>query len=258
MYKVTKYPHGTFSWTDNTSTNAEAAKAFYMDLFGWGKVDEPLGGGMFYTMFQHEGEHVAGFAAMMPDMQGQGIPSHWTNYVSVDDVDAMVEPVKANGGTILFEPMDIFDSGRMLQFMDRTGAKLGLWQPKNHIGAGVVNTVGAMCWNDLVTNDAAAAKAFYAALLGWEFYGDDHYIHISNRGRNNGGMIEMKDMPPCWMPYFHVANVDDAMKRVEELGGAVVVGKHEAPDTGWWSIVKDPAGAHFYVMQLIAADAWEE
>ena len=258
MYKVTKYPHGTFSWTDNTSTNAEAAKAFYMDLFGWGKVDEPLGGGMFYTMFQHEGEHAAGFAAMMPDMQEQGIPSHWTNYVSVDDVDAMVEPVKANGGTILFEPMDIFDSGRMLQFMDPTGAKLGLWQPKNHIGAGVVNTVGAMCWNELVTNDAAAAKAFYAALLGWEFYGDDHYIHISNRGRNNGGMIEMKDMPPCWMPYFHVANVDDAMKRVEELGGAVVVGKHEAPDTGWWSIVKDPAGAHFYVMQLINVEPWQE
>ena len=97
-----------------------------------------------------------------------------------------------------------------------------------------------------------------AALLGWEFYGDDHYIHISNRGRNNGGMIEMKEMPPCWMPYFHVANVDDAMKRVEELGGAVVVGKHEAPDTGWWSIVKDPAGAHFYVMQLINVEPWQE
>ena len=135
MYKVTKYPHGTFSWVDNTSTNAEAAKVFYMDLFGWGNFDVPMGPDMFYTMFQHEGEHAAGFAAMMPDMQAQGIPSHWTNYVSVDDVDAMVEPIKANGGTILFGPMDIFDSGRMLQFMDPTGAQLGLWQPKNHIGA---------------------------------------------------------------------------------------------------------------------------
>ena len=95
MYKVTKYPHGTFSWADNTSTNADGGqKPSTMDLFGWGKIDEPLGGDMYYTMFQHEGEHAAGFAAMMPDTQAQGIPSHWTNYVTVDDVDAMVEPIK--------------------------------------------------------------------------------------------------------------------------------------------------------------------
>lgn len=262
MYKVTKYPQGTFSWADNTSTKADAAKAFYMDLFGWGKIDEPLGGDMFYTMFQHQGEHAAGFAAMMPDMQAQGIPSHWTNYVTVEDVDAMVEPIQANGGTILFEPMDIFDSGRMLQFMDPTGAQLGLWQAKNHIGAGIVNTVGAMCWNELLTRDAEAAKAFYSAVLGWEYYGDEHYIHISNQGRNNGGMMEMGEnfgeMPPMWMVYFHVADIDAAMKRVEELGGKVVTPKMEAPDTGWFTVIEDPAGAVFYIMQLAKADPWIE
>jgi len=262
MYKVMKYPQGTFSWADNTSTNAEAAKAFYMGLFGWGKIDEPLGGGMFYTMFQHKGEHAAGFAAMMPDMQAQGIPSHWTNYVSVDDVDAMAGIVTANGGTIVFGPMDIFESGRMLQFIDPTGAQLGLWQAKDHIGAGIVNTVGAMCWNELLTRDAEAAKAFYSKLLGWEFYGDEHYIHISNRGRNNGGMIQMGEsfgeMPPCWMPYFHVADIDAAMKQVEALGGRVVTQKMEAPDTGWFTVIEDPAGAVFYIMQLVKADPWQE
>ena len=262
MYKVTKYPQGTFSWADNTSTDAEAAKAFYMDLFGWGKIDEPLGGGMFYTMFQHAGAHAAGFAAMMPDMQAQGIPAHWTNYVSVDDVDAMVAPIKANGGTVLVEPMDIFDSGRMLLLVDPTGAQLGLWQPKNHIGAGIVNAVGAMCWNELLTRDAETAKAFYSAILGWEYYGDEHYIHISNRGRNNGGMMEMGEsfgeMPPMWMVYFHVEDIDAAMKRVEELGGKVVTPKMEAPETGWFTVIEDPAGAVFYIMQLAKADRWIE
>ncbi len=258
MYKVTKYPHGAFSWADNTSTNAVAAKSFYQDLFGWDKIDEPLGGDMFYTMFQRDGEHAAGFAAMMPDMQAQGIPSHWTNYVTVDDVDAMVEPIKANGGTILVEPMDIFDSGRMLLLVDPTGAQLGLWQAKNHIGAGIVNTVGAMCWNELCTNDTDAAKAFYSAILGWEYYGDEHYIHITNQGRNNGGMIKLDNMPPCWMVYFHVADIDAGIRRVQELGGSITVPKHEIPDGGWWSVVADPAGAHFYIMQRTLAEPWIE
>ena len=49
-------------------------KAFYKDLFGWGTLDLPIGPDMYYTMFQNQGEHAAGFAAMMPDMQAQGIP----------------------------------------------------------------------------------------------------------------------------------------------------------------------------------------
>ncbi len=263
MYKVTKYPHGTFSWADNTSTDPEKAKAFYMELFGWGKIDEPIGGDMFYTMFQNQGEHAAGFAAMMPDMQAAGIPSHWTNYVSVDDVDAMVDVVTANGGTIVFGPMDIFDSGRMLQFIDPTGAALGLWQAKNHIGAGIVNTVGAMCWNELLTKDADAAKAFYSKLLGWEYHVDENgYILIQNRGRNNGAMMQMDEsfgeMPSVWQPYFTVADIDASIAKAGELGATIIIPKTEAPGAGHFAYMSDPAGAHFYIIQLIQAEPWEE
>ncbi|MCY3798459.1 MAG: VOC family protein [Chloroflexi bacterium] len=263
MYKVTKYPQGTFSWADNTSTNADAAKAFYMDLFGWGALDLPIGEDMFYTMFQNEGEHAAGFAAMMPDMQAQGIPSHWTNYVSVDDVDAMAEVVTANGGTIVFGPMDIFESGRMLQFIDPTGAQLGLWQPKDHIGAGIVNTVGAMCWNELLTKDAEAAKAFYGALFDWTFFADENgYIMILNRGRNNGAMMQMDEsfgeMPSMWQPYFTVADIDESVSRAGELGATIIIPKTEAPGAGRFAYMSDPAGAHFYIIQLNQAEPWEE
>lgn len=258
MYKVTKYPHGAFCWADNSSTDPEVAKAFYMDLFGWGKDDMPIGEGMTYTMFTKDGETVAALSGLSPELLERGIPSHWSNYVAVDNVDALVDKITDNGGNILVGPMDVFDSGRTMFIQDPTGAQLGLWQARNYIGAGIVNAVGAMCWNELCTNDTEAAIAFYSALLGWEFYGDEHYIHISNRGRNNGGMIQLDNMTPGWMPYFHVASINDAMKRVEALGGTVVVGKHEAPDTGWWSVVRDPAGAHFYVMQLLKAEPWVE
>ena len=258
MYKVTKYPHGTFSWAENSSTDPDKAIAFYMDLFGWGKTEIPIDENNTYTMFQHQGENAAALSGMLPE----GVPSLWFNYVTVEDVDALADVVTENGGTIMYGPWDVFDNGRMLHIADPEGAHLGLWQPKQHIGAGIVNTVGAMCWNELLTRDAETAKGFYSKLFGWEFAGDGQYIQISNRGRNNGGMLIMDEnfgeMPAMWMPYFHVEDIDAAMQRVEELGGRVVTQKMEAPDTGWFTVIEDPAGAVFYIMQLNEADPWQE
>ena len=254
MYTVTKYPHGTFSWADNSSSDPEAAKAFYMDLFGWSKVEVPIGENMTYTVFQLDGHDCAALSGMMPDQLQLGVPSQWNNFVTVDDVDALVAVVKAHGGAVVYGPEDVFDSGRMLYIQDPTGAALNMWQPYDTVGAKIVNTVGAMCWNELITNDVETANAFYSAVLGWDYYGDEHYTHITNRGRNNGGMLQMADMPPCWMVYFHVADIDAGVERVKELGGAVAVPKHEIPDGGWWSVVTDPAGAHFYIMQQVKTD----
>ncbi len=266
MYTVSKYPHGAFSWADNTSTDADAAKAFYQALLGWDKDEIPLGPdmpGATYTMFKLEDAYTAGLAGMMPDMQAAGIPSHWTNYVTVDDVDAMVPLVTGNGGTILYGPADVFDSGRMLLLQDPTGAQLGLWQAKNHIGAGIVNTAGAMCWNELLTRDTAAAKAFYGALFGWEFCEDENgYIRFLNNGRNNGAMMQisplMGAMPSMWQPYFTVADIDAAIKRAGAAGGTIIIPKTVAPGAGHFAYLQDPAGAYFYIIQLIVAEAWQD
>ena len=228
MYTVTKYPQGAFSWADNNSADPEAAKAFYMALLGWDKDEipmDPVMPGATYTMFKRDGHYTAGLAGMMPQMQEMGVPSHWNNYVTVDDVDAMAEAVTANGGTIIFGPGDVFESGRMAQITDPTGAQLGLWQPVNHIGAGIVNTAGAMCWNELLTWDTDAAQTFYGALFGWEFSADENgYIMISNKGRNNGAMMQMDEsfgqMPSMWQPYFSVADIDAAINQASASGGA--------------------------------------
>ena len=255
---MTKYPHGTFSWAENSSTDPETAIAFYQDLFGWGKYETPIDERNTYTMFQHQGENAAALSGMIPE----GVPSFWFNYVTVQDVDALADVVTENGGAIIFGPMDVFDSGRMLHIQDPEGAHLGLWQPKQHIGASIVNTVGAMCWNELLTRDAERAKAFYSAVLGWEFDGDENYIDIINRGRSNGDILQMDEcfgeMPPMWMVYFRVADIGAAMNRVEELGGRLITQKMKALNTGWFSIVQDPAGAVFYIKQFEIADTWEE
>ncbi len=262
MYTVSKFPHGAFSWADNSSSDPAASKAFYLALFGWEHIDIPIGEGMTYTIFQLDGANVCALSGMLPDQLRAGIPSHWNNFVTVDDVDALAAVIEAHGGKLVYGPVDVFDSGRMLALEDPTGAMLNLWQPRSNIGAGIVNTVGAMCWNELLTRDGESAKAFYGNVFGWQFHGDAPYIHIRNRGRGNGGMLVMDEnfgeMPNCWLPYFNVADIDAAMKRVEELGGRVITQKMEAPDNGWFTVIEDPAGAVFYIMQLVKADPWIE
>lgn len=262
MYKVTKFPHGTFSWADVGTYDTEKGKAFYMELFGWDKEELPIGEGMIYTMFKLDNEAVAALSSMMPGSAEQGIPPAWTNYITVDDVDAIVDSINENGGTIAHGPMDVFDNGRMLVLQDPTGAYVALWQPKTHIGAGIVNKPGAMMWNELATRDLEKAKDFYNKVFGWEYEThDDGYVSIKNNGRYNGGMMAMDEsygeMPPVWTVYFNVEDLDASIKKVEELGGKILV-KAEAPGVGPFAVINDSTGAALSIMEAKNAQAWEE
>ncbi|MCA9883055.1 MAG: VOC family protein [Anaerolineaceae bacterium] len=266
MYTVTKYPQGHFSWADNSSKDAAAAKKFYLDVMGWDKEEVPMGGGEFYTMFKQDGQHVAGLGQMQQQMMDSGMPSVWNNYISVDDVDAMAEKAKSLGGTVIAGPFDVFESGRMATIQDPTGAFISLWQPKNHIGAGLVNTVGAMCWNELMTSDVEKAKTFYSDLLGWTYNKMDmgeagDYWLIQNAGRPNGGIFplmgEMAGMPPSWAAYFTVADIEATAEKVEAAGGKIHVPVSEATGTGRFILAEDPAGAICYFIQLYQAQPWD-
>ena len=81
---------------------------------------------------------VAGIGPLM--MEGQ--PPAWLNYVSVADADATSGRRATAGGKSLVEPMDVLDVGRMSIIADPTGAALGLWQPRRHTGAEIVNEPG--------------------------------------------------------------------------------------------------------------------
>jgi hypothetical protein len=263
-YKVTKYPEGTFSWADSASTDANAAKQFYAAVMGWEIDDMPMGDGMFYTMFKQDGAHVAGLGPMPAEMKAGGMPSVWQSYVTVNDVDAMPEKIKALGGTVVTEPFDVFDSGRMMVLQDPTGAFLSLWQPKSHIGAGMVNAPGAMTWNELATRDVPKAVAFYGKLFGWDIQADDSgfYNTAMNKGRSNAGIMQLAeewgDAPSNWMVYFSVANLAGTEKKVVANGGKIIISNQQASETGSFSIFSDPQGAFVAVIQLNKPDTWAE
>lgn len=261
MFTVTKYPHGTFSWADCNTNDVDKARPFYTALMGWTVEELPMGEGLMYSFLKLDGQTATAISPMFPG--ADGVPSHWNTYVSVDDVDAMVEKVEAAGGTVLAPPMDIFENGRMMPIQDPTGAHIGLWQPKAHIGAYVVNKPGAMVWNELATRDVPKAKAFYESVLGWNIEQGPwpFYFYIRNNGRMIGGIIAMDeqwgDIPPHWQVYFAVADIEAIAKRVPELGGQILSGIDES-SVGRFAVISDPSGAMFATIQMKELTPWVE
>ena len=257
MGKRESYEPGTFCWVELQTTDREGAKAFYGELFGWEAEDMPAGDAGTYTMLRLDGDEVCGLYEMEAERREQGIPPHWFNYVSVEDADATASRARELGGTVYGEVFDVGDGGRMAAIQDPTGAVLGAWQPRQHIGARRVNDPGCLGWNELQSREPAAAASFYTELFGWETEtieenGEPVYVTIKNGGWSNGGIMPMTeqhgDTPTHWLPYFIVPSCDDAAAKVRELGGGVLAGPLDL-GAGRIAVVSDPQGAVFALFE---------
>jgi uncharacterized protein len=253
MAERTSYPHGAFSWVELATTEQDAAKSFYSQLFGWDYEDSPVGDGIVYSMATLQGNYVGALSPQRDEERAQGIPPHWNSYVTVDDVDAVAGRVGDLGGQLYAPPFDVMDVGRMAVLADPTGAVLSLWQAGRHIGAGLVNVPGAFCWNELATRDPQAAQDFYSALLGWEIEPSESsgppYWMIKNAGRWNGGMRQIGDelrpeVPAHWLVYFAVESVADTVERASAAGAQVMLPRMEI-ERGAIAALDDPQDAGF-------------
>ena len=244
------WPEGTPAWVDLMVPDRHVAQAFYGPLLGW-EFDEGRPETGYYSMARRGGRAAAGVGELMP-----GSRAGWTTYLAVDDVDATAKRVTAAGGTLLVEPMDVMDLGRMAVLADPTGGIVGLWQSGLHTGADVVNEPGAQIFNELMTRDFAAAKKFYGAVFPYTF-GDISgpgftYATLDLDGRPVGGIGELgaktpADEQPAWSTYFAVSDTDAATARAVELGGQVVSPPADSP-YGRLSVLRGPSGETFALM----------
>jgi predicted enzyme related to lactoylglutathione lyase len=258
MQETAQYKPGTFCWVELGTTDGEAAKKFYTQLFGWDFADTPIGPSGVYTMLKLDGKDVGALYKMPEEMTSQGMPPHWLSYVSVTSADETAAKAKQLGATLIKEPFDVSTVGRMAVIQDPTGAVFALWQAGTHAGATVTNVPNSFCWNELGTPDTAKAGDFYTSLFGWgkkvQQMGPMTYTSFMNGDRPAGGMYEptaaMGNVPPHWLAYFAVEDTDAKVKQANDLGGRTIAPPIDIPDTGRFAVIQDPQGAVFGIIKL--------
>jgi predicted enzyme related to lactoylglutathione lyase len=242
---------GRFAWHELMTSDTKAATRFYSELLSWKVNEMPMGPGGTYTLFKQGDKEVAG---MMASPQA-GIPSHWLTYIGVEDVDASVKKITELGGKMLVPPTDVPGMLRFAVAQDPQGAAFGILRgvgPRSndapYEGPAIA---GTFTWDELHTKDQQAAGKFYGALCGWTGKVADNdpmkYWHWMHNGKDIGGMmtLQMPNVPPNWLPYIAVSDVDATTTRSKQLGGKVLMDPMEIPGTGRFAVLQDPTGAAF-------------
>jgi len=242
------WPQGTPCWVDCQVDDTAKAREFYSELFGWQIEDSPAEAGG-YLMAMLNGKPAAGIG---PKPEGMPVPSAWTTYIAADNADDIAMEVENSGGQPFMPPFDVMDVGRMFVAADPTGAVFGVWESKEHKGAGVYNEPGAYCWNELHTREFDTAKEFYHNVFGWSYedIGDGEnfaYATFTNPGETDsvGGINDDTKMPgeipPHWLTWIQVADVDASLAKATELGATAMMGPDDSP-FGRMVVLQAPQG----------------
>lgn len=122
----------------------------------------------------------------------------------------------------------------------------------------MANHHGDFIWYELITPDPDAAQAFYGPLLGWTFKGSGtpgmDYRLAATAESDVAGVMQMPAdasgaMPPAWLGYVGVDDVDAMVESIRSGGGTVHMEPWDIPGVGRIAFVADPHGALFYVMK---------
>lgn len=122
---------------------------------------------------------------------------------------------------------------------------------------------GEICWRELNTQNSDSAAEFYERLFGWTLEQSRltsmRYQEIHTGGKAVGGMMEINDgwgenwqkIPSNWMTYIAVEDIAESVKKIKENGGNICIAPFDAPGIGKMSVVTDPSGIAFSVIQFV-------
>lgn len=122
------------------------------------------------------------------------------------------------------------------------------------------HAAGTFCWIELGTTDQNAAKSFYSPLFGWTpndmpMGPSGVYTIWRREGRDAAAGYELnpeqraQHVPPHWMIYIIVDDVDATAGKVAGLGGKLIMPPFDVFDAGRMTVVQDPTGAYFCLWQ---------
>lgn len=253
---MTDFPEGTPCWVDAMFVDLEGAKRFYSEVLGWtfGESTSEFGD---YTQAYSDGKAVAGVVPPMPGEEGK---SAWNLYFATPDAAATAEKVKAAGGELLMEPMQVGGLGTMALAREPSGAAFGIWQPGQHKGFEKLGEPGSYCWAEVFTREPGVTDAFlpkvftYSARQMTDAEMDFRVFSVEGSPNPVLGRMKMGDDFPPQLPayvnvYFAVGDCDAAVTKAVDGGATLQFGPMDSP-FGRFAALTDPQGANFSVIDM--------
>lgn len=248
--------HGHWVWYELLTSDADAAQAFYEKVAGWKIARAEINGQaapMDYRILTAADGQPAG--GLMKAPEGASMPPAWLGYIGVDDVDAAVAGVEADGGRVHMPATDLEGVGRLALLTDPQGVTFYVMkgasdEPSPAYGR---RAMGHCSWNELVTPDDAAALAFYGKRFGitkegampMGEMGDYSFLKSPGGDEPFGAVMRQQPNQPvaAWTFYFRIPDVDAAAEAVKAEGGQILAGPMEVPGGERIIVASDPQGA---------------
>ena len=184
------------------------------------------------------------------------LPLQWMPHIQVADVAASVKCALELGGNALMRD----EANQWAVLLDPNGAAFGIIPVVSADAVppteGDASSAGRIAWLDLTVSDAAATRDFYRQVIGWsvqdvamedagERYAD--FSMVAADGAAAAGVCHARganqDLPPVWMIYLPVGDLDESLRRVPQEGGKVVRSTRGSDGKYAYAVVQDPVGA---------------
>lgn len=196
------------------------------------------------------------------------LPIQWMPHIQVQDVDASVAAALKLGGSLLVDAKDESGVSTWAVLMDPQGAAFGImafsmvqaFQGENPPLI-TDEPVGKIAWLDLTVADADSTRDFYTQVVGWraEAFPMEHegiayndYMLYDAIGEVASGICWARGgnatLPPVWLLYVPVGDIEESIQLVAELGGEVLKRQEGENGVVHYAIVRDPVGAYLALM----------
>jgi len=237
-------------WMDLLTDDVASAVSFYREVFGWKIETSPDGEYAYATLAGQPVASIVAYDAELGEAEGLWIPS-----ISVADADQAMQRVKQAGGAILEPPEDLPGRGRYLLVEDPAGAVFMLLRaatgdPERQ------EQVNGWYWNELWTDDTAAASEFYRQVVGYRTISikdaDGNAYEVMGRDqRPYASLVKspLPDVEPNWLAYVLVEDVDATARAALQAGGAVLLPPQKDGFNDDMAIIADPTGGVLALQQ---------
>ena len=244
---------GNIIWHDLLTDKPEETQAFYAGLLGWQfeVVELKIGlRNLPYVLIRNKGKLIGGMLDQR-DLKAKVDVSQWILLMSSTDIEASVQLVRNNGGTVYSDVVDLGERGKIAVVEDTQGAIFALLQTRYGDPAQSDAREGDFLWHELWTHDLNKADVFYHQISGLKSSSADiqtNYLILSDKHGPELGIMPhpLPDMSPVWVTYVRVNNKESLqaiLAKVSGLGGDVLIDMVERPGGGYAALIRDPSGA---------------